>query len=478
MASSEKNNSNGKPLVTIMVIIGIIILILLLLKQCGSWQIPGSDPTTKESLSIDWKTITIDGPSEKKPEDDTPLANNVFYFRPNLSDQFAPETKLSALDDLAKELLAKNLGKSDEIDIQGYVAFAHNDVDPRKLSRERGEFIIEELKKRNIDKSLFTKDNPFFTAPKEREPIDKPEDNTPEEQRKKYRRVEVKITRKNATEYATQISIVVPIFTTTTVPDKPGKPGETFDLRPIINWLLVLLIAAFVILGILYLILKRNSQEGDGDSGKRDAGKKEKLPTDAGKMDLQNSMKDQKQEWIPPTPTDKNHEYRGGYYGEIPEIPGKTTAHHIPSNMAINKAFGFTGMNQDGEKEGMVNGWTPAVEMDYEDHEFTTSYKYSAEGKEFQEKQVALIQEGKFMEALKMDIDDVLRIQKLRGLGNKYNKGLYEAVHYMYRLLTISDDDLQSQLPDYAKHPMLLKSRSNPVNKVLAEQILRELGYD
>jgi len=180
---------------------------------------------------------------------------------------------------------------------------------------------------------------------------------------------------------------------------------------------------------------------------------------------------------IEPTPADKNHEHSGGYYGEIHEIPGKTTAHHIPSNMAINKAFGFTGVDQNGEKEGMVNGWTPAVEMDYADHEYTKSYKFSAEGKAFQERQIELIQQGKIMEALQMDVNDVLNIQKSRNLGNKYNKGLYEAVHHMYRLLTLPDADLQSQLPDYAKHPMLLKSRGNPENIKLAEKILRELGY-
>ena len=81
----------------------------------------------------------------------------------------------------------------------------------------------------------------------------------------------------------------------------------------------------------------------------------------------------------------------------------------------------------------------PAIKMVKEDHRQTASCGSSREAREYRERQRELIEQGKFMEALKMDIEDI--IEKF---GDKYNDEIKELLDYVKELIdngTITDDD-------------------------------------
>lgn len=68
----------------------------------------------------------------------------------------------------------------------------------------------------------------------------------------------------------------------------------------------------------------------------------------------------------------------------------------------------------------------PAIKMDPADHKRTASHGSGAAAKKYQATQRKLIAQGKFRQAFMMDVADV----KAK-FGNKYNKGLAEAIAYM-----------------------------------------------
>jgi len=79
-----------------------------------------------------------------------------FMFMPNSSNQFVNEEyAFIKLDKLAQYLLNKNLVPG-QILVNGYAAFAPNDIEPFELSRERALFVINELQKRGVSKELFS----------------------------------------------------------------------------------------------------------------------------------------------------------------------------------------------------------------------------------------------------------------------------------------------------------------------------------
>lgn len=99
----------------------------------------------------------------------------------------------------------------------------------------------------------------------------------------------------------------------------------------------------------------------------------------------------------------------GGTYGDLKdawrgelEKEPPHEVHHMPAN-------NVNGLNvNDG----------PAIVMDKADHRQTASCGNSLEAREYRAKQEALIKEGKFEEAMQMDIDD---IQKF---GDKYDDAI------------------------------------------------------
>lgn len=110
----------------------------------------------------------------------------------------------------------------------------------------------------------------------------------------------------------------------------------------------------------------------------------------------------------------------GGSYGELKKEWGWHSEppkenHHMPSNESS-----YLDIN-DG----------PAIAMDYQDHKQTASWGRSREAQEYRAKQKELIDQGKFREALQMDIDDIHD-----KFGTKYDEGINQMLEYCKELET------------------------------------------
>lgn len=71
----------------------------------------------------------------------------------------------------------------------------------------------------------------------------------------------------------------------------------------------------------------------------------------------------------------------------------------------------------------------PAIAMDYNDHQQTASCGSSRDAKEYRAKQQELIQEGKFFEAVQMDIDDIHD-----KFGDKYDDAISQMLNYVSKI--------------------------------------------
>lgn len=108
-------------------------------------------------------------------------------------------------------------------------------------------------------------------------------------------------------------------------------------------------------------------------------------------------------------------EKKGGSYGEVfKEGEGnKYEVHHMPADSTTELD------RNDG----------PAIKMEKEDHRQTASCGNSREAREYRAKQRELIEQGKFREALQMDIDDIHD-----KFGNKYDDAIAEMLEYVDKL--------------------------------------------
>lgn len=108
-------------------------------------------------------------------------------------------------------------------------------------------------------------------------------------------------------------------------------------------------------------------------------------------------------------------EKKGGSYDEVfKEGEGdKYEVHHMPADSTSSLERG------DG----------PAIKMEKEDHRQTTSCGSSKEAREYRAQQRELIEQGKFREALQMDIDDIHE-----KFGNKYDDAISEMLEYVDKL--------------------------------------------
>lgn len=111
----------------------------------------------------------------------------------------------------------------------------------------------------------------------------------------------------------------------------------------------------------------------------------------------------------------------GGRYGDLKQEwdgqlwnnePPKEV-HHMPADSASNLE------RNDG----------PAIVMDYEDHLQTASRGSSNDAKEYRAKQKELIDQGKFREAMQMDIDDLHD-----KFGDKYDDQIKQMLDYVDEL--------------------------------------------
>lgn len=110
-------------------------------------------------------------------------------------------------------------------------------------------------------------------------------------------------------------------------------------------------------------------------------------------------------------------EINGGSYKDV-KIDGEGElyeVHHMPSDSASYLERG------DG----------PAIKMEKDDHRKTASCGMSREAREYREKQKSLIEQGKFDEALQMDIDDIHE-----KFGDKYDDAINEMLEYVDQLKT------------------------------------------
>ncbi|WP_031555822.1 hypothetical protein [Oribacterium sp. FC2011] len=116
--------------------------------------------------------------------------------------------------------------------------------------------------------------------------------------------------------------------------------------------------------------------------------------------------------------TSENNEVKeklGGSYNDVKKTSDgeKHEVHHTPADSASNLE------RNDG----------PAIRMEKEDHRQTASCGNSKEAREFREKQKELIDQGKFREALQMDIDDLHE-----KFGDKYDDAITEMSDYVDQL--------------------------------------------
>lgn len=112
---------------------------------------------------------------------------------------------------------------------------------------------------------------------------------------------------------------------------------------------------------------------------------------------------------------DDEPEKKGGSYGEVfKEGEGdKYEVHHMPADSTTELD------RNDG----------PAIKMEKEDHRQTASCGSSREAREYRAKQKELIDQGKFREALQMDIDDIHE-----KFGDKYDDAIAEMLEYVDKL--------------------------------------------
>jgi len=114
--------------------------------------------------------------------------------------------------------------------------------------------------------------------------------------------------------------------------------------------------------------------------------------------------------------TDGGEPKKGGSYRDVKKNSDGSTheVHHMPADSTSDID------RNDG----------PAIKMTNEDHAETASYGSSRDAREYREKQRELIEQGKFMEALKMDIEDI--IEKF---GDKYNEEIKQMLDYVKELI-------------------------------------------
>ena len=105
----------------------------------------------------------------------------------------------------------------------------------------------------------------------------------------------------------------------------------------------------------------------------------------------------------------------GGSYRDVKRNSDGETheVHHMPADSASKLE------RDDG----------PSIKMEKEDHRQTESCGSSKEAREYREKQKELINQGKFREAIQMDIDDIHE-----KFGDKYDDAIAEMLDYVDRL--------------------------------------------
>jgi hypothetical protein len=92
----------------------------------------------------------------------------------------------------------------------------------------------------------------------------------------------------------------------------------------------------------------------------------------------------------------------------------------------VNHMPAWNAWTQAGDKNPFTFGTAPAIWMETADHRAMTSTGSSDEAKQWRADQAALIKQGKIMEAIQMDIDEIHELY-----GSKYDQGIQEMLDYL-----------------------------------------------
>jgi hypothetical protein len=99
---------------------------------------------------------------------------------------------------------------------------------------------------------------------------------------------------------------------------------------------------------------------------------------------------------------------RGGAHGDVKGLPGYES-HHMPADSV----------------SPLPTNQGPAIAMKVDDHRMTGSWGSSREARAYRKRQAELLEQGKFSEAQKMDVDDVRA-----KFGDKYNEAIDQMLKY------------------------------------------------
>ena len=115
------------------------------------------------------------------------------------------------------------------------------------------------------------------------------------------------------------------------------------------------------------------------------------------------------------TDVDEMGDPKGGSYKDVfKEGEGdQYEVHHMPADSV----------------SPLERGDGPAIKMEKEDHQQTASYGNSKEAREYRAKQKELIENGKFDEAVQMDIDDIRS-----KFDDKHDEGISQMLEYLDKL--------------------------------------------
>jgi hypothetical protein len=125
--------------------------------------------------------------------------------------------------------------------------------------------------------------------------------------------------------------------------------------------------------------------------------------------------------------------YSGGFYGGLKGQvkstriqDGSIEIHHMPANKSYPTEIEKIGKPELGDYGREFNPNSgPAIMMDYDDHLRTASHTQTAGSLEYRKKQMELIRQGKFEEAMQMDIDNIRAL-----FGNKYDYAINQALEH------------------------------------------------
>ncbi|MEV8098547.1 hypothetical protein [Kitasatospora sp. NPDC085879] len=132
-----------------------------------------------------------------------------------------------------------------------------------------------------------------------------------------------------------------------------------------------------------------------------------------------------------------NHVYRGGPYNELGKAPAKkggrrravkgTERNHMPAWKAVKDAqtSGGKAAGVKNKLDGISRYTAPAIEMDTADHRMTRSWGAGSDAVDWRKKQTDLLLDGKFRQAITMDVNDIRGLLPAGG-KEKYDDAIKE----------------------------------------------------